>query len=124
VITAPDELRIEPNNLGTPVIAAAFGPTGILVAAGQQGGTYDHQLVLVDAGATVQRVVPVDKAVIREALKVHRKFFGSKSESRNSHGWVALGPLALGCLAYDRGITVDVRSDYLLPYLIVNGGGE
>jgi Immunity protein 49 len=47
-----------------------------------------------------------------------------KSESRNSHGWVALGPLALGCLAYDRGITVDVRSDYLLPYLIVNRAGE
>lgn len=37
MIIAPDELRIEPNNLGTPVVSAAFGPAGILVAAGQQG---------------------------------------------------------------------------------------
>lgn len=59
-----------------------------------------------------------------DALKVHRRFFGSKTESRNSHGWVALGPLALCCLAHDRGITLNARSDYLLPYLIVNEPGE
>jgi hypothetical protein len=57
-------------------------------------------------------------AALLEALRAHRKYFGTKSESRTPRGWIALGPLALCCLAHDRGMVVEVDSEYLLPYLV------
>jgi hypothetical protein len=57
-------------------------------------------------------------ATLAEVLQIHKKFWGSRAEAQNYRGWVALGPLALCCLAADRGIPVRVESEYLLPYLI------
>ncbi|MEU3510314.1 Imm49 family immunity protein [Streptomyces longwoodensis] len=36
-------------------------------------------------------------------------------------GAVALGPLALACLAHDGGIPIDVESDYLPKHLLQRG---
>jgi hypothetical protein len=52
------------------------------------------------------------------ALEAHKKFWGTKAKSQYLEGWLAWGPLALCCLARDRGMRVNVESDYLLPYLI------
>lgn len=52
-----------------------------------------------------------------DALEAHRDFWGNEIP----HGpgsWIALGPLALCCLAHDRGMAIEVDSDYLLPALI------
>lgn len=50
------------------------------------------------------------------ALESHRRFWANEAP----HGpisWFALGPTALCCLALDRGIALEVESDYLLPSL-------
>lgn len=52
------------------------------------------------------------------ALEAHKKFWGTKAKAQYLEGWLALGPLALCCLARDQGVPVNVESDYLLPYLI------
>jgi hypothetical protein len=57
-------------------------------------------------------------AALMAALKAHKVHHGVPPHAKNSEGWVALGPLALCCLARDRGIDIRVESDYLLPHLI------
>lgn len=52
------------------------------------------------------------------ALVSHHGFWGMPTRRGNFYGFVAWGPLAVACLAFDRGMRVDVESDYLLPYLI------
>jgi hypothetical protein len=56
-------------------------------------------------------------AAMSDALLAHRRYWG-KREPGSYRGWVALGPLAMCCLAADRGIPVRVDSEYLVPYLI------
>jgi hypothetical protein len=50
------------------------------------------------------------------ALEAHRRYWGDEAP-HGPIGWFALGPTALCCLARDRGIGVEVDSDYLLPSL-------
>jgi hypothetical protein len=57
-------------------------------------------------------------AALARALRVHKTVYGTASRSRQSEGYVAVEPLALCCLAHDRGIPITVDSDYLLPYLV------
>ncbi|UXY27680.1 immunity 49 family protein [Streptomyces sp. HUAS TT20] len=49
-----------------------------------------------------------------EALELHKAFWTATDErERTVEGYVALGPLAIACLAYDAGFPIDVESDYI-----------
>lgn len=53
------------------------------------------------------------------ALQAHRAIYDASDPAGREYGGVlAWGPLALSCLAADRGIPVEVESDYLMPRLI------
>lgn len=66
----------------------------------------------------VRNDAPGFNAALASALEAHRAMWGNPAEAHKNRGWVAWGPLALCCLAHDRGIPVEVESDYLLPNLI------
>lgn len=54
-----------------------------------------------------------------EALKLHRTYWTLTGErDTDLDGSIALGPLAIACLAYDGGIPVDVESEYLPKHLL------
>lgn len=57
---------------------------------------------------------------LARALEAHRDFWG-RTTPHGPKTWIAIGPLALCCLATDRGIANEVESDYLLPVLIRRG---
>lgn len=49
-----------------------------------------------------------------EALQAHRSYWTATDERASGlAGFLALGPLAVACLAYDAGFPIDVESDYL-----------
>ncbi|WP_405618739.1 immunity 49 family protein [Streptomyces sp. NBC_00076] len=54
-----------------------------------------------------------------EALELHKSFW-TESEAREEsvEGYLALGPLAIACLAHDAGIPIDVESDYIPSQLL------
>ncbi|WP_234433452.1 immunity 49 family protein [Streptomyces sp. NRRL WC-3549] len=52
--------------------------------------------------------------VMTEALNWHKEYWtGNEARSMSSEGLVALGPLAIACMAYDAGIPIEVESEYL-----------
>ncbi|MFD5073218.1 immunity 49 family protein [Streptomyces sp. NPDC058371] len=54
-----------------------------------------------------------------EALKLHRAYWTlSEERAADIDGSIALGPLAIACLAYDGGIPIEVESDYLPKHLL------
>ena len=54
-----------------------------------------------------------------EALEHHKAYWTETEEREESvEGLLALGPLAITCLAYDGGIPVEVESDYLPKHLV------
>jgi hypothetical protein len=84
---------------GVPGVAAAMFPMLAAIASG-------------DADAFNDSLVG--------ALEAHRRYWGDEAP----HGpisWFALAPTALCCLARDRGLDLEVESDYLLPFLIGSG---
>ncbi|MER6354908.1 immunity 49 family protein [Streptomyces sp. NPDC001634] len=57
-----------------------------------------------------------------EALKLHQVYWTlSEDRAADIDGSIALGPLAIACLAHDGGIPVDVESDYLPKHLLQHG---
>ncbi|WP_276320559.1 immunity 49 family protein [Amycolatopsis suaedae] len=53
------------------------------------------------------------------ALELHKRYWTAEEERlRNPRGYVALGPLAMACLARDAGVTIEVESDYLPIHLL------
>ncbi|MFB7245875.1 hypothetical protein CW362_40000 [Streptomyces populi] len=59
---------------------------------------------------------------LAEALKLHRAYWTlSEERSADIDGSIALGPLAVACLAHDGGIPVEVESDYLPRHLLQHG---
>lgn len=57
--------------------------------------------------------VEFDKALV-DALRQHKAYWtADEDRATSADGLVALGPLAMACLARDQGITVDVESGYL-----------
>ncbi|MFJ2393294.1 immunity 49 family protein [Streptomyces sp. NPDC087843] len=59
---------------------------------------------------------------LAEALKLHKAYWTLDEErSENIDGAVALGPLAIACLAFDGGFPIAVESDYLPKHLIQHG---
>lgn len=56
---------------------------------------------------------------LADALKLHKTYW-TLTEDRvaNVNGSIALGPLAIACLAYDAEFPLDVESDYLPKHLL------
>lgn len=48
-----------------------------------------------------------------EALELHKAYWGAPERSTDIAGFLALGPLAMACLAYDAGFPIEVESEYL-----------
>lgn len=48
-----------------------------------------------------------------EALELHRAYWSAQERAGDIAGFLALGPLAIACLAYDAGFPIEVESDYL-----------
>ncbi|MFH8789369.1 immunity 49 family protein [Streptomyces roseoverticillatus] len=54
-----------------------------------------------------------------EALELHKAYWtASEDRERSVEGYLALGPLAITCLAYDAGRLIEVQSDYLPSELL------
>ncbi|MFD7708913.1 immunity 49 family protein [Streptomyces sp. NPDC059786] len=59
---------------------------------------------------------------LEEALKLHKTYWTlNEDRATDIDGAIALGPLAIACLARDGGIPVDVESDYLPKHLLEHG---
>ncbi|MFY4723437.1 immunity 49 family protein [Streptomyces sp. LaBMicrA B280] len=57
-----------------------------------------------------------------EALELHQQHWTADEErAEDPEGRLALGPLAIACLAYDGGIPIEVESDYLPQHLLQRG---
>ncbi|MFJ6615607.1 immunity 49 family protein [Streptomyces sp. NPDC091289] len=50
---------------------------------------------------------------LAEALELHKAYWGAPERAGDIAGFLALGPLAIACLAYDAGFPIEVESDYL-----------
>ncbi len=62
-----------------------------------------------------------NKALV-EALQLHRQYWTANERRADSpEGFVALGPLAIACLAHDSGFPIDVESEYLPKALLKRG---
>jgi hypothetical protein len=60
-------------------------------------------------------------AVLAEVIQWHKEYWSEEQDrASSSEGLVALGPLAIACLAYDAGFPIDVDSDYL-PKALLEG---
>ncbi|GAB3716138.1 hypothetical protein GCM10027598_25650 [Amycolatopsis oliviviridis] len=56
---------------------------------------------------------------LANALELHKRYWTADEERlRDPEGFVALGPLAIACLARDAGVTIEVESDYLPIHLL------
>ncbi|MFH8339399.1 immunity 49 family protein [Streptomyces sp. AM6-12] len=54
-----------------------------------------------------------------DSLRWHKDYWAQDEErSDSSPGFVALGPLAISCLAYDAGFPIEVESEYLPSHLL------
>ena len=60
------------------------------------------------------------KKKLRAALEAHRRFYEAPERRHDPHGFLAFTALALSSLAFDRGLAVEVESDYL-PLVLVRG---
>ncbi|NEC08522.1 immunity 49 family protein [Streptomyces sp. SID7909] len=59
---------------------------------------------------------------LSEFLNWHRQYWtGDEARSLSSDGLVALAPLAIACMAFDNGFTIEVESDYLPKELLQFG---
>ncbi|NBM18475.1 immunity 49 family protein [Streptomyces sp. GC420] len=59
---------------------------------------------------------------LEEALKLHKAYWTlDEDRAADIDGTVALGPLAMACLAYDGEIPIGVESEYLPKHLLQHG---
>ncbi|MFJ3879142.1 immunity 49 family protein [Streptomyces sp. NPDC090077] len=57
--------------------------------------------------------------VLAEALTWHKEYWtANEARARSGEGLVALGPLAIACMARDAGMTIKVESEYLPKALL------
>ncbi|MGY4968313.1 immunity 49 family protein [Streptomyces nigrescens] len=58
-------------------------------------------------------------AALVDALTWHREYWtANEARPLSSEGLVALGPLAIACMAYDAGLPIEVESEYLPRHLL------
>ncbi|WIX85452.1 immunity 49 family protein [Amycolatopsis sp. DG1A-15b] len=95
-------------------------------------GTDPAGLRQLDADAVLQRYYPPiemfyhltqrDDAKFNKslanALELHKRFWSTEDQRTSPFGYVALGPLAIACLARDAGVTIEVESEYLPANLL------
>lgn len=55
---------------------------------------------------------------LAKALELHKAFWSTEEKLENPLGFVALGPLAIACVARDTGTPIDIESEYLPPHLL------
>lgn len=55
-----------------------------------------------------------------KALELHKTYWNAPERAGDIAGLLALGPLAVACLAYDAGFPIEVESDYL-PIRLLDG---
>ncbi|MFK0099138.1 immunity 49 family protein [Streptomyces sp. NPDC091040] len=56
---------------------------------------------------------------LAEALQLHKAYWTlNEDRTTDTHGTIALGPLAIACLAYDADFPLDIESDYLPKHLL------
>ncbi|MDI9884959.1 immunity 49 family protein [Streptomyces sp. HNM0645] len=61
-------------------------------------------------------------SALHDALRWHQEYWTADEERANSvGGLVALGPLAIACLAYGADFPIEVESDHLPKYLLERG---
>lgn len=66
----------------------------------------------------LQEPVEFNRALER-AITRHREYWSQdETRARSGTGLVALGPLAIACMAFDAGIPVEVESEYLPKHLL------
>ncbi|WP_406411538.1 immunity 49 family protein [Streptomyces halstedii] len=59
---------------------------------------------------------------LADSLKLHKAYWTMDQDRKSDiDGSLALGPLAIACLAFDGGFTIDVESDYLPKHLLRRG---
>jgi hypothetical protein len=59
---------------------------------------------------------------LANVLELHKEYWTAKPERlTDPQGYIALGPLAVACLALDAGLAITVESDYL-PRTLLKGG--
>ncbi|MEJ8643160.1 immunity 49 family protein [Streptomyces sp. MS1.HAVA.3] len=59
---------------------------------------------------------------LAEALTWHKEYWtADEARCRSGEGLVALGPLAIACMARDAGMPIDVESEYLPKELLEFG---
>ncbi|MFE2758889.1 immunity 49 family protein [Streptomyces halstedii] len=59
---------------------------------------------------------------LTDSLKLHKAYWTMDQDRKSDiDGSLALGPLAIACLAFDGGFTIDVESDYLPKHLLRRG---
>ncbi|WP_353941177.1 immunity 49 family protein [Streptomyces sp. HUAS MG91] len=58
-------------------------------------------------------------AALEQALTWHREYWtDDEARTRSGEGLVALGPLAIACMAFDADIPVEIESEYLPRHLL------
>ncbi|MEU6483389.1 immunity 49 family protein [Streptomyces sp. NPDC046887] len=58
-------------------------------------------------------------AALADALTWHKEYWtANEARSVSGEGLVAVGPLAIACMAYDAGIPIEVESEYLPKHLL------
>ncbi len=56
---------------------------------------------------------------LADALKLHKTYWTlNENRATDIDGSIALGPLAIACLAYDADFPLDIESDYLPKHLL------
>lgn len=59
---------------------------------------------------------------LAKTIEWHKDYWtGDEERARDSDGLIALGPLAIACLARDSGFTIEVEIGYLPKYLLDGG---
>ncbi|MEU1120919.1 MULTISPECIES: immunity 49 family protein [unclassified Streptomyces] len=62
---------------------------------------------------------------LTDAIRWHKSYWsGDDDRAMSSEGYVALGPLAIACLARDKGFPIEVDSEYLPKALLNHAWGD
>ncbi|NUR61691.1 MAG: immunity 49 family protein [Catenulispora sp.] len=57
---------------------------------------------------------------LHNALELHRRYWSTDDQANSPYGYIALGPLAIACLARDVGVPSGLESEYL-PAILLAG---
>jgi hypothetical protein len=64
-------------------------------------------------------IAPFNEA-LEFAVDRHKKYWSKGDRKRDPDGFLALGPLAISCMAFDAGMPIHVKSEYIPQGLVEN----